>query len=356
MGGMTKDRANKRLFFAMIHSFRRRFLFGGIGFMTTLSSIFAQSPEILLREFASGQIKKGVRSIGMGGNGATWGNYSLTWRDSATALLNVGVTSYSNQNNFSFTAVGFNSPALGHKWVMYAIALSQYANDVSMSIKSPTLGASSAPVHGDGNNQAVFIKVARPFKSGVSLGFLLSYERSQFSLLSDQDPSNYVRFQTAWLPSGGVGLTWQPNNKILFGFRGLLNHDRERKIDNQRFYSGLNLAHEYRLGFSLVMWPGALIDIGGNLRYRYNEIADTRRFDFSPNLGFEQNLWRRKLALRCGVDESSATGGFSVRMLPVMLDVAYLNNLGSARLGNLFGSNSNSIIATLIYNYSFVHK
>ena len=46
----------------------------------------AQSPEISIREFASGQIKKGVRSIGMGGDGATNGNYSMVWKDSATAL------------------------------------------------------------------------------------------------------------------------------------------------------------------------------------------------------------------------------------------------------------------------------
>src|SRR5277367_5120283 len=88
-------------------------------------SAFAQSPEILLREFASGQIKKGVRSIGMGGNGATWGNYSLTWRDSSTALLNGGVSSYTNSSHFSFTAVGVTSPNLGRGWVMYAISLSQ---------------------------------------------------------------------------------------------------------------------------------------------------------------------------------------------------------------------------------------
>lgn len=336
----------------MIYSFYEQRLYMVIILMSVVSPICAQSPEILLREFASGQIKKGVRSIGMGGNGATWGNYSLTWRDSTTALLNVGVTSYSNQNNFSFTGLGFNSPAVG-RWVVYGIALSQNANNVNMSIKSPALGAALAPVHGDGNNQAVFIKIARPFKHGLSLGFLLSYERSQFALTSDQDQSNYVHFQTAWLPSGGMGLTWQPNNKLLFGFRGLFNHDQERRIDNLGIYSGLNLAHEYRLGFSVVVWSGALIDIGGNMRYRYNEIAGTRRSDFSPNFGFEQNLLNRKLALRCGVDESSATGGFSVRILPLILDVAYLNNLGSTRLGNLFGASSNSVITTLVYNYSY---
>src|ERR1700709_1901705 len=77
---------------------------------------FAQSPEILLRELASGQIKKGARTIGMGGNGATWGNYSLTWRDSTTALLNGGVSSYSNSNHLSFTSVGVASPNIKSGW------------------------------------------------------------------------------------------------------------------------------------------------------------------------------------------------------------------------------------------------
>ena len=306
-----------------------------------------------MREFASGQIKKGVRSIGMGGNGATWGNYSLTWRDSSTALLNVGATSYANNNNFSFTAVGVNSPTLRNHWVLYAIALSQYASDITLNVKSPALGSNPATVRGDGNNQAVFIKGARPLKNGFSFGFLLSYERSQFSVNAENNPSNFVRYQTRWLPSGGVGLTWQPNKQWLFGFRGLFNHDIERKIDNLGVYEGLNLAHEYRLGVSIAIWKGALIDLGGNMRYRFNQIRNTRQTDFSPNLGFEQNFWNRQFALRCGLDESSATSGFSIRKLPIVLDVAYVNDLGRARLGTLYGSNSNSVIATLAYNYGY---
>ncbi|MDE3250040.1 MAG: hypothetical protein KGO82_15360, partial [Bacteroidota bacterium] len=80
----------------------------------------AQSPELALREFASGQIKKGVRSIGMGGDGATWGNYSLVYRDSSTGLLDAGNTSYTNGNNFSFTAVGVTTPTLWHRLTIYA--------------------------------------------------------------------------------------------------------------------------------------------------------------------------------------------------------------------------------------------
>ena len=47
-----------------------------------------------MRDFSSGQIKKGVRSIGFGGDGATWGNYGLVWRDAGTALVDYGDTSY----------------------------------------------------------------------------------------------------------------------------------------------------------------------------------------------------------------------------------------------------------------------
>src|ERR1700756_4001686 len=70
----------------------------------------AQSPELSLRELASGQIKKGVRSIGFGGDGATWGNYALVYRDANGALVDYGLTQYSNGNQFTFTAVGATSP------------------------------------------------------------------------------------------------------------------------------------------------------------------------------------------------------------------------------------------------------
>ena len=50
-------------------------------------TVGAQSPELTMRDFSSSQIKKGVRSIGFGGDGATWGNYGLVWKDAGTALI-----------------------------------------------------------------------------------------------------------------------------------------------------------------------------------------------------------------------------------------------------------------------------
>ena len=49
--------------------------------LAAVPTIAHAGPETSLREFASGQIKKGVRSIGMGGDGATLGNCALVFRD-----------------------------------------------------------------------------------------------------------------------------------------------------------------------------------------------------------------------------------------------------------------------------------
>jgi len=313
----------------------------------------AQSPEISLREFASGQIKKGVRSIGMGGDGATWGNYSLVWRDSSTALVDLGNTRYINGNNFGFNAVGVTTPALWHGLAVYAIALSQNANDVYAMLKSPGLGVSPISTHGDGNDQALFVKAALPLNKQFSAGVLLSYERSQYSAAADNGTGGFVRYQTGWLPSGGFGLTYQPVSRFLFGFRALFNQDMEKRIDNTSSVQGIASSQEYRVGVSAGLWKDALIDIGGNLRSRQNHIAGTSSSQVKPNIGFEQNLFNRHLALRAGLDETSGTGGFTLKFQPVTIDVAYVSNIGIARVGNLYGQSSNSLIATAVFNYGY---
>ena len=313
--------------------------------------VFSQSPELSLREFASGQIKKGVRSIGMGGDGATWGNYSLVWKDSSTALIDGGVTNYTNNNNFSFTAVGITTPSIWHGLTIYAIELSQYASNISTSLKSPVFGSNAASVLGDANNQALFLKAALPIDNHFSVGILISYERSQFNAVSDSNPTNYVRYQTNWLPSGGFGISYQPNKRLLVGFRALINQDMENRIDNVSTSKGLNSTQEYRLGASIGLWKGALVDVGGNLRHRHNAISNTDLSRTEPNIGFEQNLFQKHLALRVGLDETSKTCGFSLKYQSITFDFAYLNNIGFERVGNIFGTNSNSFISTLVFHY-----
>jgi hypothetical protein len=280
----------------------------------------------------------------MGGDGATWGNYSLVWRDSSTALLDAGETGYSNGNKFSFTAVGVTLPAFKNGLTIYAIALSQYASNISTTLKYPGSGSMADAVHGDGNNQSVFIKTAMPLGHGFSAGVLVSYERSQFDAVSDHVVGQYVNYKTGWVPSGGFGVTWQPSKRFLFGFRALFNNDDETRTDNVGISTGTNNTQEYRLGMSVGLWKGALVDVGGNVRHKYNEINNTRGTATEPNLGFEQSLWQRHFSFRFGVDETSETGGISLRFKPLVIDIAYVHNLAMERVGAVFGPHSNSIL------------
>ena len=184
-----------------------------------------------MREFSSGQTKKGVRSIGFGGDVASWGNYALVWRDADTALVDYGDTHYTNGNDFHFAAVGATSPALWHDLAIYVIGMFQETNDVRFNAKSPGLGSNPVPLIGTGSDHAFFAKIALPIGKGVSVGVLLSRETSQFDAAAQSNPNQRVHYQTEWRPSGGFGVSWQPNKKLLFGFRGLLNNDLERRTD-----------------------------------------------------------------------------------------------------------------------------
>ena len=311
----------------------------------------AQSPEFLIREFASAQIKKGVRTIGMGGDGATSGNYALVWRDSSTALIDAGNSRYSNGNTFSFTAVGVTLPRFKNGFVLYAMALSQTAGNVSATLKTPGPGNAAGGYRGDGNNQAVFIKAAMPMGKGFSIGLLLSYEVSQFDLQNDLTSTDNIRYHSRWSPSGGIGLTWQPLKNLLLGCRAVFSNDREYRLDKGGTSAGMNHSQEYRAGIAVVPWPGALLDAGGNIRHRSNSLLNTHSTAIEPNLGIEQNIWKRHFAVRAGLDETSPTAGISLRFSPVVMDIAYVHNLALARLGTVFGDSGNSIIATFIIDF-----
>ncbi len=312
----------------------------------------AQSPELSMREFASGQIKKGVRSIGFGGDGATWGNYGLVYRDADTALADLGVTDYTNGNLFTFTAVGVTTPPLWHGLAIYLIALSQHAEDIHLSLSSPGLGPTPRPMVGSGADQAVFSKIAAPLGHGVSVGVLLSYELSQWSALtpaSDPMPAA-VHYATEWRPSGGLGVAWQPVPRLLFGSRVILNHDEEVRTDALGTTRGLARSYEFRLGGSVMPWPGGIVDLGGTVLSRKNGLTGTTTTTLHPNFGVEQSLLAKAVVLRAGVDETSYGGGLTLRKRPLQLDVAYVYDLGRARVGNLFGTTSNSVLATLTFD------
>ena len=311
---------------------------------------YAQSPELSLREFASSQIKKGVRSIGLGGNGATWGNNALIYRDAGGALVDAGVTRYTNGNTFSFTALAFTSPHLWHDAAIYFIALSQRASDIRLNLSSPGLG-NARPMRGDGSNQGVFMKVALPLTEHFAAGILLSYEASQF-FATTPDFSSAIRYTTQWRPSGGLGATWQPVAWLLAGTRFIFNHDLEVRDDSESHSEGLARSYEARLGVSVSPWTGMWLDAGGTLLDRNNSIEHRRITELRPNLGVEQAFWKRAFVVRAGLDETSYTAGVSVKVRPVNLDVAYVYNLGQARVGTLFGTTTHSVLTTLTLDYA----
>ncbi len=310
------------------------------------------SPDIGMREFASGQIKKGVRAIGFGGDGATWGNYSLVYRDQGTALLDYGYTGFTDGNAISFTAVGVTTPSLWRGLALYVIALSQGGSGLNVPVRSPGFGGDSVSIHGDATDQALFAKLAMPLGHGFSAGVLLSYELSQFEGIPADGSPGFVEDRTQWLPSGGFGVSWQPDPRVLVGMRVILNHDWQIRTDPSGTYQGLARLYEGRLGASVSPWGGCLLDAGFTVVDRANEIAGTHATIINPNFGVEQALFDRHLVLRAGADEFSPDAGISVKFSPLNLDVAYVYNLGWARIGTLFGAHSSSVLATLTFDYA----
>lgn len=334
--------ASRRLFLAAVVL---------IGLVAVPTFARAQSPELSMREFASGQIKKGVRSIGFGGDGATWGNYGLVYRDAATALADAGISGYTNGNDFTFTAVAATTPPLWHGLAIYLIALAQHAEEIHLSLSSPGLGAAH-PVIGSGANQALFAKVAAPLGNGFSAGVLLSYELSQFDAMTaagDPAPGS-VHYATRWRPSGGAGLVWQPGPRVLVGTRFILNHDHEVRTDTVGTTEGLARSYEFRLGASVMPWAGGIVDLGATELYRRNGLTGATTTALHPNLGVEQAVVVNTVFVRAGIDETSYGGGLTVRRRPLQLDVAYIYDLGRARVGTLFGTTSHSVLATLTFD------
>ena len=311
-------------------------------------------PEIAMREYASGQIKKGVRSIGMGGDGATWGNYALVARDAGTMIVDYGLVHFmETTNSFSFGAVGFTSPTFWDDAALYVIAMSQHATDLHVWTETPA-SATRPPSRGDGSNEALFLKFGKPLSKTVTAGILLSYELSQMTLLPDAQPTA-IRYQTAWRPSGGAGVTWQPTSQILTGVRVILNHDAEQRTDAQGVHEGLARSYEYRAGISYSPWPGGIADVGIVGLDRHNAIEGTSTFDVEPTLGVEQAIIPTRVWVRGGRDETTWTSGMSVRVASFKVDLAYMWNLAAIRTADVFGKRNAGLFLTFTYHYLSQH-
>lgn len=306
-------------------------------------------PETALREFSSSQIKKGVRALGMGGNGATVGNYSLVYRDAGGALADYGNTYfYDTGNDVQFVAVGFTTPPFWKDAAFYIIAMSAWGSDLRMHLRSPAFAA-GADFRGEASDQAVFAKFAKKLPRGFAVGGLFGWERSALSAAAEAGTGN-LTYTTVWLPSGGAGVSWE-NRRLLVGVRALLSNDWETRRDPSGSASGWLRSWEFRAGVAVKPWRGAIVDCGYVGLWRSSAVDKTGSYVNAFVLGFEQEAWRRHLWLRAGWNESAPTVGLSARVWPFKLDVAYVHDLGIDRSNAAFGHHNDAVFATLNYEY-----
>jgi hypothetical protein len=103
---------------------------------------------------------------------------------------------------------------------------------VHFSTKYPGPGPGPVPMIGAGTDRALFSKIALPLGRGFSAGVLLSSETSQFDAATDANPANTIHWETKCRPSGGFGVSWQPEPRVFVGVRALLNTDYECRTDS----------------------------------------------------------------------------------------------------------------------------
>jgi len=315
------------------------------------ASAAAAGPEIALREFAGGQIKKGVRTIGMGGDGATTGNYGLVYQDHGGALFDEGIVRFSDTGNlFTFSAVGFTTPPFWDDAAFYVIAVAQRGEGVRVwDFTAPS--ASKPPSRGDLSDASVFVKFAKPLSKTWSLGLMGAFELSEATLVPDAGGAP-IHYATSYLPSGGAGLHWHPDAHFQAGVRVILNHDTETRDDASGSRSGLNRSYEYRAGIAWAPWKWLLVDGGASALDRSNELEpSSSSFKVYPTVGAELALVRDRVWARGGLDETTGATGMSLKARPFKIDVAYLYDLAAARTGDVFGRRNTSLIVTLGFDY-----
>lgn len=315
-----------------------------------VGSAASAGPETALREFAGGQVKKGVRTIGMGGDGATTGNYALVYKDAGGAIFDYGIVHFRDTaNTFLFDAVGFTTPTFWDDAAFYVIALGQHAPNARVwTVTDPD--PNKPPSLGNLADTSVFVKFAKPLNRWLSIGLMGAYELSQATLLPF-DGSTPISFRTTYLPSGGFGLHAHPNDRFQVGMRVILNHDHEIRTRGAATKEGLLRSYEYRLGAAYVPWKGALLDAGVVGLDRSNDLEGTSSFKIAPTLGAEQALVPKRVWIRGGLDETTITTGASFAFAPFKIDVAWLYNLAAARTQDVFGKKNASLIATLGFDY-----
>ena len=82
---------------------------------------------------------------------------------------------------------------------------------------------------------------------------------------------------------------------------------------------------------------------------KWNAIAGPHTVAYHPNLGFEQKVGDN-FTLRLGLDETSPAAGITYRFSLFKPDIAYIHDMAKARVDDLFGTTSDSILTTLTFD------
>jgi hypothetical protein len=312
-------------------------------------------PETAMREFASSQVQKGMRALGMGGDGATQGNYSLIYRDAGTALVDYGTTYFADTGNmFHFIAAGVTTPSFWRGAAFYLVVMDEWASGLRLRVQSPAF-PEGADLVGEGSDQVVSAKFSKPLPRGFAIGITLWWERSAL-VASDPAGGGSVTYTTTYLPSAGIGLTWDATRWLLTGVRLRMANDWETRRDAITVTHGWLSTLEVRAGVSVRPWKGAILDLGYVGQWKVSEIANTRVFNHAVVAGYEQTLARDHLQLRAGWSESAPTGGLSIKVHPFKIDVVYVYRLSVDRTAGVFGQKDHTVMATLNLDYQWFRR
>ena len=184
---------------------------------------------------------------------------------------------------------------------------------------------------------------------------MASYAQSQMTLLplAGTPP---IRYETTWLPSGGIGLHWHPEERWEVGARVTVVNDQETRDDASGLRSGLVREYDARLGAGWSPWHGTRLDAGFVARTQGSDVDASLRlpstsFKVFPTVGIEQALVRGRVWARIGLDERTWTTGLSLRARPLTIDLAYVYGVASSRLDDVFGQRSASLLVALRLDY-----
>jgi hypothetical protein len=250
----------------------------------------------------------------------------------------------------SFVATSFTTPRFWDGAALSVTGLSQHATDLRVwDDTAPTPLA--PPSLGDGSSQSALVVLAKPLGRAVSLGVMLSYAQSQMTLLplAGTPP---IRYSTSWLPSGGMGLHFHPDERWELGARITFVNDEETRDDASGLRSGLIRTYDARLGGGWSPWRGTRLDAGFVVREEASDVDAALRlpsasFKVFPTVGAEQALVLGRVWARVGLDERTWTTGLSLRARPVTIDVAYVYGIALSRIDEVFGQRNASLLASL---------